>query len=125
VDCAGDGSESRRLNPTPNNEERPRFSPDGKRLTWTSKATDPTQIRICDFETESGQLVRKPRQLTTISTGADDGIWSPDRKNIVFVSAVCPDCKDDACNKKRDEELKKSKVKLRRDKPPRLQQMRL
>jgi len=26
------GSESRRLNPTPNHEERPRFSPDGKRL---------------------------------------------------------------------------------------------
>ena len=26
------GGESRRLNPTPNHEERPRFSPDGKRL---------------------------------------------------------------------------------------------
>src|SRR4029077_7473881 len=30
------GGESRRLNPTPNHEERPRFSPDGKRLIWTS-----------------------------------------------------------------------------------------
>jgi dipeptidyl aminopeptidase/acylaminoacyl peptidase len=37
------GGESRRLNPTLNHEERPRFSPDGKRLIWTSKATDPTQ----------------------------------------------------------------------------------
>ena len=37
------GGESRRLNPTPNHEERPRFSPDGKKLIWTSKATDPTQ----------------------------------------------------------------------------------
>src|ERR1700742_2316829 len=36
------GGESRRLNPTPSHEERPRFSPDGKRLIWTSKATDPT-----------------------------------------------------------------------------------
>jgi len=36
------GGESRRLNETPNHEERPRFSPDGKRLIWTSKATDPT-----------------------------------------------------------------------------------
>src|SRR6266576_576077 len=34
-------------------------------------------------------------------------------KNIVFVSAVYPDCKDDACNKQRDEELKKSKVKAK------------
>ena len=44
------GGESRRLNPTPNDEERPRFSPDGKRLIWTSKATDPTQIWMCDFD---------------------------------------------------------------------------
>jgi dipeptidyl aminopeptidase/acylaminoacyl peptidase len=107
------GGESRRLNPTQNHEERPRFSPDGKRLIWTSKATDPTQIWMCDFEPESGQLVGKPHQVTSISTGADGGIWSPDGKNIVFVSAVYPDCGDDACNKKRDEEMKKSKVKAK------------
>src|SRR6266481_1926163 len=107
------GGESRRLNPTPNHEERPRFSPDGKRLIWTSKATDPTQIWMCDFDSESGVLVGKPQQVTTISTGADGAIWPPDGKNIVFVSAVYPDCKDDACNKQRDEELKKSKVKAK------------
>jgi len=107
------GGESKRLNETPNHEERPRFSPDGKHLIWTSKATDPTQIWMCDFDSGSGVLVGKPRQLTTISTGADGAIWSPDGKNIVFVSAVYPDCKDDACNKQRDEELKKSKVKAK------------
>jgi dipeptidyl aminopeptidase/acylaminoacyl peptidase len=117
------GGESRRLNPTPNHEERPRFSPDGKRLIWTSKATDPTQIWMCDFNSESGQLVGEPRQVTNISTGADGGIWSPDGKNIVFVSAVYPDCNpvaaatagvtSDDCNKQRDEELKKSKVKAK------------
>jgi dipeptidyl aminopeptidase/acylaminoacyl peptidase len=107
------GGESRRLNQTPNHEERPRFSPDGKRLIWTSKATDPTQIWICDFDSNAGALTGKPHQVTDISTGADGGIWSPDGKNIVFVSAVYPDCKDDACNKQRDEELKKSKVKAK------------
>ncbi len=107
------GGESRRLNPTPNHEERPRFSPDGKRLIWTSKATDPTQIWMCDFDSGSGGLVGKPHQVTNISTGGDGGIWSPDGKNIVFVSAVYPDCKDDACNKQRDEDLKKSKVKAK------------
>src|SRR5215211_6013597 len=107
------GGESRRLNPTPNHEERPRFSPDGKRLIWTSKATDPTQIWMCDFDSESGVLAGKPHQVTEISTGADGGIWSPDGKSIVFVSAVYPDCKDDACNKQRDEGLKKSKVKAK------------
>ena len=35
------GGPARRLSETPNDEERPRFSPDGKRLIWTSKATDP------------------------------------------------------------------------------------
>src|SRR5947207_5259714 len=107
------GGESRRLNPTPIHEERPRFSPDGKRLIWTSKATDPTQIWMCDFEPQAGQLLGKPHQVTSISTGADGAIWSPDGKNIVFVSAVYPDCKDEACNKQRDEELKKSKVKAK------------
>ena len=107
------GGESRRLNPTPNHEERPRLSPDGKRLIWTSKATDPTQIWMCDFDSNAGALTGKPHQVTDISTGANGGIWSPDGKNIVFVSAVYPDCKDDACNKQRDEELKKSKVKAK------------
>ena len=107
------GGESRRLNPTSNHEERPRFSPDGKRLIWTSKASDPTQIWVCDFDTSAGALVGQPHTVTNISTGADGGIWSPDGKNILFVSAVYPDCKDDACNKERDEELKKSKVKAK------------
>jgi len=107
------GGESRRLNPTPNHEERLRFSPDGKQLIWTSKATDPTQIWVCDFDSGSGVLVGKPHQVTEISTGADGGIWSPDGKSIVFASAVYPDCKDDACNKQHDEELKKSKVKAK------------
>src|SRR5436190_13929539 len=116
------GDESHRLNPTPNHEERPRFSPDGKRLIWTSKATDPTQVWMCDFDPEAGQLVGKPHQVTNISTGADGAIWSPDGKNIVFVSAVYPDCNppppgsgvtSDDCNKKRDDELKNSKIKAK------------
>src|SRR5439155_1209279 len=52
-------------------------------------------------------------QVTSISTGADGAIWSPDGKNIVFVSAVHPYCKNDACNKQRDEERKKSKLKAK------------
>jgi dipeptidyl aminopeptidase/acylaminoacyl peptidase len=118
----GPAEAGRRLNETPNHEERPRFSPDGKRLIWTSKATDPSQIWMCDFETESGRLVGQPHQVTSISTGADGAIWSPDGKNIVFVSSVYPDCNppppgsgvtSDDCNKKRDDELKNNKVKAK------------
>src|SRR5437773_4602886 len=80
------GGESRRLNPTPNHEERPRFSPDGKRLIWTSKATDPTQIWMSDFDPEVGQLVGKPHQVTSISTGDDGAISSTDGNNGGCVS---------------------------------------
>jgi dipeptidyl aminopeptidase/acylaminoacyl peptidase len=107
------GGEARRLNQTPNHEERPRFSPDGKRLIWTSKATDPTQVWMSNFTPESGGLDGTPHHVTNISTGADGAIWSPDGKNIVFLSSVYPDAKDDAENKRRDEELGKSKVKAK------------
>jgi len=107
------GGEARRLNPTENEEERPRFSPDGTKLIFTSKATDPTQVWMCGFDPNSGALAGGSRQVTNISTGADGGIWSPDGKNILFVSSVYPDCNDDACNQQRDEELKNSKVKAK------------
>ncbi|MFN2475037.1 MAG: prolyl oligopeptidase family serine peptidase, partial [Chthoniobacterales bacterium] len=100
-------------NMTENEEERPRFSPDGTRLIWTSKATDPTQIWMCNFTPDSGGLDGEPHQVTNISTGADGGIWSPDGKNIIFVSSVYPDAKDDAENKRRDEEITNSKVKAK------------
>src|SRR5204862_6099064 len=96
---------------TPNHEERRWFSPDGTRLIWTSKATDPPQIWMSNFTPDSGGLDGTPHQVTNISTGADGAIWAPDGKNIVFVSSVYPDAKDDAENKRRNEELSKSKVK--------------
>ena len=107
------GGDSRRLSETTNHEERPRFSPDGRQLIWTSKATDPTQIWMSDFDANAGTLVGIPYQVTRISTGADGAIWSPDGKNIVFVSAVYPDCEGDVCNQERDEKLGKSKVKAK------------
>ncbi len=110
---AAEGGEARRLNDSPNEEERPRFSPDGKHLIFTSKATDPSQLWIVGFDPAAGKLSGTPQQVTSLSTGADGAIWSPDGKNLVFVSQVYPDCKDDPCNHQRDEELKKSKVKAK------------
>ena len=57
--------EPRRLNQSPNEEERPRFSPDGKRLIFTSKATDPTQIWMCDFDSVNRCAQRAPHQVTS------------------------------------------------------------
>jgi len=55
----------------------------------------------------------QPHREPKLARGADGAIWSPDGQNIVFVSAVYPDCKNDACNKQRDDELKNSKVKAK------------
>src|SRR5213076_2676309 len=98
VDRAGERSGSCRTPVEPNTKSRgaPAVFAGRETLDLDIQATDPTQIWMCDFDSESGVLGGKPHQVTEISTGADGGIWSPDGKNIVFVSAVYPDCKDAA-----------------------------
>ena len=108
------GGEARRLTPaTGSGEDRIRFSPDGKRVIFESSRDGGSQIWVQDFDTASGTLTGEPRKVTSISTEASGGLWSPDGKSILFVSEVYPDCKDDACNKQRDDEQAKSKVKAK------------
>ena len=79
----------------------PRWSPDGKKLAFT------TGGQIWTMEPDGD----RKRQVTSISTGAGNPVWSPDGRWIAFNSDVYPDCSDDACNKKRDDEAEASKVK--------------
>ena len=107
-----DGGDARRLNPgSDHSESRPRFSPDGKTLLFAAKIDGKTQLWLMAFNPDSGELTGPARPLTDLSTGADGAIWSPDGKNVVFVSTVYPDAKDDAANKQRDDAQEKSKVK--------------
>lgn len=107
-----EGGDARRLNPDSDHaESRPRFSPDGKSLLFSAKVGDSTQLWLTGFDPAAGKLAGPARQLTELSTGADGGIWSPDGQNVVFVSSVYPDAKDDAANKAKDDVLGKSKVK--------------
>jgi dipeptidyl aminopeptidase/acylaminoacyl peptidase len=115
VPIAG-GPERRLTEPGPNTpavgtEDRLRFAPDGKRVLYTAVRNGASQIYVQGFDPEKGELTGQPTQVTNISTEADGGIWSPDGRQILFVSAVYPECKDDACNKQKDDELAKSKVK--------------
>ena len=92
-------------------EDRPRFSPDGKRLAYLSAADGSQQVWTVGFDPASGKLSGEPKRITDISTEADGQIWSPDGRSLLFVSQVYPECKDDACNKQKDEERANSKVK--------------
>ena len=106
------GGEARRLTPANGaGEDRIRFAPDGKHILFEATRDGATQIWVQDFDSSTGTLTGAPRKVTSISTEASGGTWSPDGKSILFVSSVYPDCSDDACNKQRDEERSKSKVK--------------
>src|SRR3954463_9484792 len=107
---AGGGAE-RKITNDAAGEDRPRWSPDGKRLAFLWAKDASTQVWVQDFDSAAGALTGEPRKITSISTEADGELWSPDRKWILFTSGVYPECKDDACNKQKDEERAKSKVK--------------
>jgi dipeptidyl aminopeptidase/acylaminoacyl peptidase len=108
------GGESRRLTPANGpGEDRLRFAPDGKRVLFTSDRDGGSQVWVQAFDGEKGELTGSPMKATSISTEADGALWSPDGKQMLFVSGVYPDCKDDACNKQRLEEAKRSKVRAK------------
>jgi dipeptidyl aminopeptidase/acylaminoacyl peptidase len=88
-------------------DSSPAWSPDGKTLAFLSSRDGNSQVYLLSME--GGEA----KKLTTLSTGADLFQWAPDGKSIGFTSEVYLDCKDDACNSKRDEEKEKSKVKAR------------
>ena len=105
------GGESRQLTNDPAGEDRGRWSPDGKHFLFVSPRGGSQQVWVADFDSGSGTVQGTLHQITNISTEADGALWSPDGRNILFTSEVYPDCADDLCNKTRDEERAKSKVK--------------
>src|ERR1700758_797229 len=106
------GGTARALTDTLAGETRGRFSPDGKQILFESSREGGQQVWLADFNTSDGTL-GEPHKLTSMSTETDGAMWSPDSKQILFVSKVYPVCKDDACNKQRDQELEETKVKGR------------
>jgi len=88
-------------------DNSPTWSPDGKHLAFLSARDGSSQVYVISMD--GGEA----RKVTQFSTGADLFKWAPDGKAIAFTSSVYVDCKDDECNRKRDEEKDKSKVKAR------------
>jgi dipeptidyl aminopeptidase/acylaminoacyl peptidase len=82
-----------------------KWSPDGKTIAFLSSRSGDSQIYLLSMD--GGEA----HPLTKLSTGADMVKWSPDGKTLAFTSGVYPECKDDACNQKRNDEKEKNKVK--------------
>ena len=109
-----DGGRVRQLTNAPGkSDSQPRWSPDGSQILFTSNRSGTSQLWA--ISPDGGEAV----QVTRLSTGASDGIWSPDGSHIAYVSAVYPEYsakpfrESDALNKKRMEEEEKSPVKAR------------
>lgn len=77
------------------NNQRPRWTPDGKRIVFVSSRSGTNQI----WSMNPDGL--EARQITNLSTGAAGPIVSPNGKKVVFTSSVYPDCSDEECNKAR------------------------
>lgn len=95
------GGEPRQLTSGSASSTSPRWSPDGRRLAYT------TGGQIWTMNPDGSDR----KQVTNISTGAGDPVWSPDGKWIAFASEVYPDCAADACNRARNAEAEKNPVK--------------
>ena len=96
------GGELKRLTDGKTSSSAPRWSPDGKKIAFLNGG------QLWTMDSDDGG---DKEQITKMSTGAAGPVWSPDGKWIAFTSDVYPDCKNDDCNKKRDEQAESSKVK--------------
>jgi Tol biopolymer transport system component len=84
------GGETRQLT-NGKGEDGVRFSPDGKQILYIAAPDGQSQVYAQGFDTNSGTVTGEARKLTSISTEATAALWSPDGKNILFVSAVWPE----------------------------------
>jgi dipeptidyl aminopeptidase/acylaminoacyl peptidase len=88
--------------------ERPRWSPDSKKIYFISDRGGSSQVWVMDADGMNA------RQITRLSTEASGLLVSPDGKKIVFLSSVYPECEsDDRCNKDKIDAEAKNKVKAR------------
>lgn len=75
-----DGTESVRLTTSPDGENHPRWSPDGKYLTFLSSRYETKSSQIWKMDRRGGEAVK----LTELKYSIGDYLWSPDSKKILL-----------------------------------------
>lgn len=106
-----DGSApARQLTQTKAPESGADWSPDATRVAFSTKrdGDEVAQIYVIDV-VRGGEAER----VTSLSTGARAPQWSPDGKQILFVSEVFPGAADDEANKKAAKAIKDRKYNAR------------
>ncbi len=103
-----DGGSPRQITHDGDDNERPRWSPDSKRIAYVSNRGGSSQIWLMDPDGSNA------RQVTNFAAETDGVLYSPDGKNLLFTSVVYPECgADNACNQKKLDEEAANKVKAR------------
>jgi dipeptidyl aminopeptidase/acylaminoacyl peptidase len=104
-----EGGAARELIAGEKSENTPRWSPDGRKLLFISTRDGAPQVYLADA---GGGAIHR---ITELAMGVQPPlIVSRDGATIAFVSDVYPECPDEACNKRRKEEIEKNPVKMRR-----------
>jgi dipeptidyl aminopeptidase/acylaminoacyl peptidase len=96
-----DGSESVKLTASPEGESRPRWSPDGKYLTFLSSRYDTKSSQIWKMDRRGGEASK----LTELKYSIGDYVWSPDSKKILL-SIEDQESSDEAEKKKSAKPIK-------------------
>jgi dipeptidyl aminopeptidase/acylaminoacyl peptidase len=113
---SGTGMTSEREIIADQDADRPRWAPDGKRFAFISTKARGSQVWVADFDGANG-TVTATREVTSLKMEASGELWSPDGKNILFVTDVYPECdggppaREYNCNLGKIDEAEKSKVK--------------
>ena len=101
------GGEARQLTNSPKADNSPRWMPDGKSIAFISSRDGDPQVYTLSID--GGE----PVKVSAISTGVTGFIVSPDGKYFAFASDIFSDCATDSCNKARNDQMEKSKVKAK------------
>jgi dipeptidyl aminopeptidase/acylaminoacyl peptidase len=102
-----DGTGLKQLTSGPHTDTDPVFSPDGRRILFSSSREGGGQLWTVNLEGDS------PHRLTDWAPGLGSAKWSPDGRWIAATSDIFPECGLDAdCQKRNKDGLEDGKLKV-------------